>query len=660
MSFKAGVYLLLFLSLATIGFLAIEAGNPGWPSSRSYAAICEQDPARCTPLAFTQDTSAREHLAAAYAPVVYLPDFDEPCTRGGTSFAPMSVNAILNNPEVRLRKLSDPGFVKAAPSSIDLWLDGGTDYFDTYVDLPGRPADPGCRYESDALRFTSDGERTAYARIVTDEDGGGLFLQYWLFYYFNDWNNRHEADWELIQLHFDADSPEEAITLEPTSVALSQHRSGEVAAWADTKLRREGSHPVVYAALGSHANYFRPGLYAGRGEAGRGLGCDDASNSERRMALDATLLPDRILGSGDEFAWLAFKGFWGEADRPGFEGSTSPTTKQTWIHPAAWHQRLESSSISLPSGNGIGPDAARAYCDVLSFSASLLLPYYNDLPAPSVLGIGLISATLLGSLATTSYFAVRVQPRMRRWPGRSLRSAAAMYRSHWDCFVAAGLLAFPIGLLGAALAGVHGGLSGLDPGLGLPYEGATQRLADALGFVGMQATATTIIVVAATVMIAAVLERGGSRGEAPSLDGLLVRLPAAVFSRAVAVVVIGGLCLSLIGIPLAVRLAVRWAFLEEAVLYDGATWRSAFRMSSEAAGRSPLRVAGMLALLGLGATLFVPASGIALLLAFKSAPLAYLNLLTSVLYALLVPFIALVLSRLYLDLGGRNEVAKTE
>ena len=44
-----------------------------------------------------------------------------------------------------------------------------------------------------------------YAHVATDpERPGKLALQYWLFYVFNDWNNLHEGDWEMIQLVFDA------------------------------------------------------------------------------------------------------------------------------------------------------------------------------------------------------------------------------------------------------------------------------------------------------------------------------------------------------------------------------------------------------------------------------------------------------------------------
>ena len=45
----------------------------------------------------------------------------------------------------------------------------------------------------------------------------------------------------------------------PIAVALSQHNLGVNRPWARTP--REGSHPVVYVALGSHANYFSRGFH---------------------------------------------------------------------------------------------------------------------------------------------------------------------------------------------------------------------------------------------------------------------------------------------------------------------------------------------------------------------------------------------------------------
>lgn len=82
-----------------------------------------------------------------------------------------------------------------------------------------------------------------------------LLLHYWLFYGFDDWHslhNRlwqtHEGDWESITLGLDSDQ-------QPLFAAYSEHCSGTVSPWSNVT-RRGGTHPVVYVALGSHANWF--------------------------------------------------------------------------------------------------------------------------------------------------------------------------------------------------------------------------------------------------------------------------------------------------------------------------------------------------------------------------------------------------------------------
>ena len=91
---------------------------------------------------------------------------------------------------------------------------------------------------------------------------GRIALQYWLFHAFDLWSpfvpqsadywKLHEGDWEAVTVLLDA-------TGRPTEVGASRHCGGARRAWA--KVERRGSRPVVYAALGSHALYFRAGRY---------------------------------------------------------------------------------------------------------------------------------------------------------------------------------------------------------------------------------------------------------------------------------------------------------------------------------------------------------------------------------------------------------------
>jgi len=99
---------------------------------------------------------------------------------------------------------------------------------------------------------------TYYHRQV--RDGKYLSLQYWFFYSYNDWGrafaglNDHESDWESMHLYFRLDGqgrPQEP----PAYVTYANHESRLTKPWDHPDITRVGTHPVGYAAGGSHATY---------------------------------------------------------------------------------------------------------------------------------------------------------------------------------------------------------------------------------------------------------------------------------------------------------------------------------------------------------------------------------------------------------------------
>jgi hypothetical protein len=103
-----------------------------------------------------------------------------------------------------------------------------------------------------------------YGRVTRKQDDEGndwTSLQYHFFYAFNDWRlaangiNHHEGDWEMVAIYLKNE--------QPYAVLFSQHGSGALELWKNVyrvkdQDNNETTHPIIYAALGSHANYSKP------------------------------------------------------------------------------------------------------------------------------------------------------------------------------------------------------------------------------------------------------------------------------------------------------------------------------------------------------------------------------------------------------------------
>jgi hypothetical protein len=92
--------------------------------------------------------SPEQRLADRYAPIAVLADQKKPCT--GEAWRPTTVGIVLDNPEVALH---GPGkgktVIARAPTAADLF-GRGEGYF---LDFPGNPLRPRCRYDRDGKRF---------------------------------------------------------------------------------------------------------------------------------------------------------------------------------------------------------------------------------------------------------------------------------------------------------------------------------------------------------------------------------------------------------------------------------------------------------------------------------------------------------------------------
>jgi hypothetical protein len=112
-------------------------------------------------------------------------------------------------------------------------------------------------------------------------------------------------------------------------------------------------------------------------------------------------------------------------------------------------------------------------------------------------------------------------------------------------------------------------------------------------------------------------------------------------------------------IPLAVWLAVKWSLLAPVVELEDRGGQGALRRSAELVRGRWLRVGSLVGLSALVALVAGPLLG-ALLIFVSDTSLVVLNLVAGVVYAIALPFVALVTCYVYFDARARHELEPEE
>ena len=598
------------------------------------------------------DIQEETELAERFAPVVRLVEQEEECGPG-EPYEPMDVDVLFDEPTVALRGPWGAGdLVEIAPAAEDV----RAGLYEYHLDFPGNALSPGCDYERWARRLTEDREPAVFAHVATDPAyPDRLALQYWLFYAYNDWNNLHEGDWEMIQLVFDAADAREALDREPTSVGYSQHEGAERADWGEEKLEIvEGTHPVVYPAAGSHANFFEEALFLGR-SAEQGVGCDNTTGPSVELRPEVLTIPSDPDEAAAAFPWIEFEGRWGELQRAFFNGPTGPNLKTQWTEPIQWSENWRERSYAVPGGGAFGTGATDFFCDAVA-GGSRALQQLLDEPWLVLLVLAVLVALVLLAISRATWRPTApLHLARRRAGGQILAASARMYARRMPLFVGIGILAIPVALLVTLLQAAVLQASSVA---GIDTDGESSGVL-VLFVVGIGTVLTLLglgLVQAATVRALLELDAGRTIGPLHAyrlaLDSVLPLLGA----LAIAVVVVSLLAGSVFLLPIAIWLTVSWALIVGVVEVEGSS-------AIDALGRSRRLVApawvksGSLVLVG-GAIALAAAPLIGgLLILATSAPLWLLNVVAGVVYALTMPFFALVISYLYFDARTREALA---
>jgi len=205
------------------------------------------------------------------------------------------------------------------------------------------PAALDCYAQADAAHALAPAVYGALFRTATR-----IVLEYWLFYPFDLYSTTdppgeiwqdHEGDWEAVAVVLDAKE-------KPLLVGTSRHCGGARRDWS--RVTRRGTHPLVYVALGSHANFFAPG------ELRQDTSCwPKVAVAILRaygivlrdhVAAGRTVAPAVLPVTARTPSWMAFSGAWGESQYVHFPnnapfafglGPVGPAFHALWRKPLA-------------------------------------------------------------------------------------------------------------------------------------------------------------------------------------------------------------------------------------------------------------------------------------------------------------------------------------
>jgi hypothetical protein len=181
-------------------------------------------------------------LARKYAPVLRL--------ASGERYHPLRLEDYLTTTVLRSGSPPHGTIAQTQPTLFSLLVTSSP----TYLDIRGaQPNSQASRYPAIEQQLRIRRPRpTVYFHLAYQPSRGRVAIEYWLLYLYNDFYDQHEADWEGVTIVLAHGAP--------LGAAYSQHQGRKWIAWS--ALPTTSTHPVVYVARGSHAEYPKAGRYS--------------------------------------------------------------------------------------------------------------------------------------------------------------------------------------------------------------------------------------------------------------------------------------------------------------------------------------------------------------------------------------------------------------
>jgi len=255
-------------------------------------------------------------LLKTYAPVLYLHPDEE--------FFPKTIDSMLDESDLILNRiwpLSDR-IIDEIPVAVEsLSYENVTENY--YLDM--RDASGGYKVVNipDPNRFHKY-PNNIYGRVDNRHESL-IVLQYWFFYPYNNWYNKHEGDWEMIQIILNK-------MMVPLVATYSFHHDANTIDWIDID-KIDGTHPKVFVAKGGHASYWDLSEHTYNTKK------EKVSQIGPKLILNEDYTLTEIDNS---IGWVNFLGTWGEPGSLGTGGPNSPANVRYNLNePNRWDEPLK-------------------------------------------------------------------------------------------------------------------------------------------------------------------------------------------------------------------------------------------------------------------------------------------------------------------------------
>jgi hypothetical protein len=350
----------------------------------------------------------------------------------------------------------------------------------------------------------------------------------------------------------------------------------------------------------------------------------------------APVLVDDPIDPNGQFAWLLFPGRWGERAPSVFNGVNGPGYNDRWNEPWATTDRWPARNIIVPTSSAFGPTATDAFC-AITRSGSQLLIFAKVHP-------WIVLPAIAAVIAVLAFFYRRSRDIFVR--------ARKLYRVHWRVFIGIGLLAIPVSIAFNLVERFFIDRPPILPILQWLGDSDGATLSAVLAFGGAEQLVILLVVAPAVIQAMVDIHQGRTPSVARSYRLAARRIPAIILAALVIGAIVAIPFLLVIGLPIVIWLIVRWQYFAQSLIFQKEMpgWAS-LESSAKLVRGYWWKTLFAVFLFDLLATVPGVLVGFGLI-TFGRTAVSFANVVSSLLYAGLIPLSVVAVTVMYLDRRG--------